>query len=321
MNIDDQGSPSAAAPTSDTQGGVQPGITPESVGGGEPHESEDAALDRILGSDAAAAAPAAAKDGMKPAEPAPADGAGAPNPKLDAAMKALRRDGVPESALKALTPEAILEWGSRRHAHQAEVDAYGAKLKDAEARAAKAASPKPESDPAGGAPSEATGNQQPEGEGTDDLQAKLAASIGEEAAAVVAKVLSDRTKAAAAAAQTAEAIATKARLESEALHAALEVLDGYGLGYAASRDMLARMSEIGTQQTGQFRSPIDLARAAAQALYGAPGARGVPGQPTAARSTPNQQKRLTPLEQENVVLDAILEGRSVAEARALAGIE
>tara|TARA_Y100000004_G_scaffold186785_1_gene238724 strand:+ start:252 stop:1277 length:1026 start_codon:yes stop_codon:yes gene_type:complete len=48
------------------------------------------------------------------------------------AIAALRRDGVPESALENMDDNAILEWGSKRAKVQADVDGYGAKVKELE---------------------------------------------------------------------------------------------------------------------------------------------------------------------------------------------
>ena len=48
------------------------------------------------------------------------------------AIAALRRDGVPESALENMDDNSILEWGSKRAKVQADVDGYGAKVKELE---------------------------------------------------------------------------------------------------------------------------------------------------------------------------------------------
>jgi len=50
------------------------------------------------------------------------------------AISALRRDGVPESALENMDDNSILEWGSKRARVQADVDGYGAKVKELEDR-------------------------------------------------------------------------------------------------------------------------------------------------------------------------------------------
>ena len=48
------------------------------------------------------------------------------------AIAALRRDGVPEAALENMSDEDILAWGSKRAKNQADVDGYGAKVKELE---------------------------------------------------------------------------------------------------------------------------------------------------------------------------------------------
>lgn len=69
------------------------------------------------------------------AQPAPTD---TDEPSPDAvnpddyrkALAALTRDGVPQSALDAMTPQAITAWGKRRAESQAEVDGYGKQLSE-----------------------------------------------------------------------------------------------------------------------------------------------------------------------------------------------
>lgn len=309
---------SDGTPTPDTTAAAQPGTKPEGNARGEPVESEDAALARIFGGGgtSAEAASTPAPDGQQAGEPAPkADAATAPNPKLEPALKALRRDGVPEAVLKNLTADQLLEWGSKRQTQQAEVDAYGAKLKDAEARAAKASAPQPESDPAaGGSGAASTQETDPE----EALIGSLAETIGDDAAALVAKVIGERAKVATAAVAQAQAAAAAAQTRTESLIAAAETLAGYGKGLDATRDLLARMSELGTQHQGQFESVAALAQAAAKSLYGEPGA-GRSGQPTAARPTP-APRALTDEEREDIALNACLAGKGADTARKLAGI-
>jgi len=48
------------------------------------------------------------------------------------AVAALRRDGVPDSALENMSDDEILAWGSKRAKVQADVDGYGAKVKELE---------------------------------------------------------------------------------------------------------------------------------------------------------------------------------------------
>ena len=73
------------------------------------------------------------------------------------ALAALRRDGVPESAIENMSDDDLLAWGAKRAKVQADVDGYGAKVKELEDRLNSAL----ESDA-----SDATS----EGEGTDQAQ-------------------------------------------------------------------------------------------------------------------------------------------------------
>jgi hypothetical protein len=50
------------------------------------------------------------------------------------ALAALRRDGVPESAIENMSDDDLLEWGAKRAKVQADVDGYGAKVKELEDR-------------------------------------------------------------------------------------------------------------------------------------------------------------------------------------------
>ena len=75
------------------------------------------------------------------------------------AIAALRRDGVPESALENMDDSSILEWGTKRAKNQADVDGYGAKVKELEDKLNSAQS--------------ADGSEETsEGAGTDQAQAQ-----------------------------------------------------------------------------------------------------------------------------------------------------
>ena len=77
------------------------------------------------------------------------------------AIAALRRDGVPESALENMDDSSILEWGTKRAKVQADVDGYGAKVKELEDRLNSVQGTDDSAAPA-------------EGEGTDQAQAQPA---------------------------------------------------------------------------------------------------------------------------------------------------
>ena len=116
------------------------------------------------------------------------------------AIAALRRDGVPESALENMDDNSILEWGAKRAKVQADVDGYGAKVRELEDRLNNAQRTDSAEETV-----EATGQDQPQSqpanfEALNQYQSKISDIFGDEAAEAVMSPFRDMVQ------QTAQAL-------------------------------------------------------------------------------------------------------------------
>lgn len=168
-------------------------------------ESDDAILDRLMGEedDLDAAVEPSTQEPEHEAEhtaevqddtseDADAETRGEPmSEDYEKAIAALRRDGVPESALENMSYDDILEWGSKRAKNQADVDGYGAKVKELEEKLNSAQSA---DDSEGTAEGEATDQADPQPATPTELNQykdRISELFGDEAAEAVMSPIRD----------------------------------------------------------------------------------------------------------------------------------
>jgi hypothetical protein len=232
-------------------------------------------------------------------EPAPEDSSPAATPSeapttafdREAVAKILKRDGVPDEVISSASPETLTKWAESAAKRQKDVDSYGGRMKEMEA---KLASGKPAE------PVAAQDNTPAAPVAVNDPFAQMAQMYGEDLVSPVRQAF-----------MTQQAQMQEQMLLAQARASDVALRFQYGTKSPSYDTVLAKMSELGSAMPGGFASVDALAAAAYEALVGSK-----PSAPANIRSSqPTPPKGSTPpvkpvpRDSDDEILDQILSGK------------
>lgn len=253
-------------------------------------DADDDVLDRLLGAE------------ERKEEPAPV----APDADLDRAYQILKRDGVPENILKTVSKDTLIAWSAKAGKRQSDVDGYGKRMKALESENAQLKSGRQqqaedetfdeESEPEAAA--EANDRDEVESDETEDSRIKALSS----------EVSQLRLQ------QQEQQMRT---LQTQVEQAITFVQGQYGNKTVDSQAVLNEMDRLGRAKPGTFPTMIHLAQEAFANVAGPVADPRRVGQPTARPTVGRSERPTTHSDAEDAVLEALLDGRDVTEARRL----
>ena len=271
---------------------------------------EDAVLDAILGDEPLApTASIASVVGDNPSAGLSEKDSGG-EPLDDDMLRALRRDGVPQTVIDQIgkDPDLLTEWATKAIKRQSDVDAYTEKMHSLEDTSAGEESPQ-DSDA-----SEPTDADEKSVEGTTPLDA-LADELGEEAIEPLRQMQQELTDLRSQL-DDANRRVVMSEVESAVEQALPTVLAKWGKVTDAQRaNVVDRMSELGKAQPRTFNSIEELMRVAAKDVLGVPSVTKRSATPSPPRRVAKVERPATPEESEDAILDVLLGGGTVEEAR------
>jgi hypothetical protein len=232
-------------------------------------------------------------------EPAPEDSSSAATPSeapttafdREAVAKILKRDGVPDEVISSASPETLTKWAESAAKRQKDVDSYGGRMKEMEA---KLASGKPAE------PVVAQDNTPAAPVAVNDPFAQMAQMYGEDLVSPVRQAF-----------MTQQAQMQEQMLLAQARASDVALRFQYGSKSPSYDTVLAKMSELGSAMPGGFASVDALAAAAYEALVGSkPSA---PANIRASQPTPPKGStppvKPAPRDSDDEILDLILSGK------------
>jgi hypothetical protein len=253
----------------------------------QPIDDDDEVLARLLDELESTDEPAS-EDSSSPATPSEA-----PTPAFDreAVAKILKRDGVPDEVISSASPETLTKWAESAAKRQKDVDSYGGRMKEMEAKltSGKPAEPVAAQDNTPAAPV-----------AVNDPFAQMAQMYGEDLVSPVRQAFMTQQQQ-----MQEQMLLAQARASDVALRFQ------YGTKSPSYDSVLAKMSELGSAMPGGFASVDALAAAAYEALVGSK-----PSAPANIRSSqPTPPKGSTPpvkpvpRDSDDEILDQILSGK------------
>ena len=269
---------------------------------------EDAALDAILAGEPVPE-PSAAED-KSPAELLVKDDSDEEEPD-DELLRALRRDGVPQSIIEQVRedPDMLSEWATKAQKRQSDVDAYSEKMKALELSAKDGEESPEESDA-----SEPTDADEKSVEGTTPLDA-LADEVGEEAVEPLRHMQQELTDLRSQL-DDANRRVVMSEVQGAVEHAMPTVLAKWGKVTDEQRSkVINRMSELGKAQPRTFNSIEDLMSVAAKDVLGEPSVTKRSKTPSPPSRVAKVERPATSEESEDAILDVILSGGTKEQAQ------
>ena len=269
---------------------------------------EDAALDAILAGEPVPE-PSAAEDNS-PAELLVKDDSDEEEPD-DELLRALRRDGVPQSIIEQVRedPDMLSEWATKAQKRQSDVDAYSEKMKALELSAKDGEESPEESDA-----SEPTDADEKSVEGTTPLDA-LADEVGEEAVEPLRHMQQELTDLRSQL-DDANRRVVMSEVQGAVEHAIPTVLAKWGTVTEEQRSkVINRMSELGKAQPRTFNSIEDLMSVAAKDVLGEPSVTKRSKTPSPPSRVAKVERPVTSEESEDAILDVLLSGGTKEQAQ------
>ena len=269
---------------------------------------EDAALDAILAGEPVPE-PSAAEDDS-PAELLVKDDSDEEEPD-DELLRALRRDGVPQSIIEQVRedPDMLSEWAPKAQQRQSDVAAYSEKMKALELSAKDGEESPEESDA-----SEPTGADEKSVEGTTPVDA-LADEVGEEAVEPLRHMQQELTDLRSQL-DDANRRVVMSEVQGAVEHAIPTVLAKWGKVTEEQRSkVIDRMSELGKAQPRTFNSIEDLMSVAAKDVLGEPSVTKRSKTPSPPSRVAKVERPVTSEESEDAILDVLLSGGTKEQAQ------
>ena len=282
---------------------LTPLVNPEQVA-----VDEDAVLDAILAGEPVPE-PSAAEDNS-PAELLVKDDSDEEEPD-DELLRALRRDGVPQSIIEQVRedPDMLSEWATKAQKRQSDVDAYSEKMKALELSAKDGEESPEESDA-----SEPTGADEKSVEGTTPLDA-LADEVGEEAVEPLRHMQQELTDLRSQL-DDANRRVVMSEVQGAVEHAIPTVLAKWGKVTEEQRSkVIDRMSELGKAPPRTFNSIEDLMSVAAKDVLGEPSVTKRSKTPSPPSRVAKVERPVTSEESEDAILDVLLSGGTKEQAQ------
>jgi len=228
----------------------------------------------------------------------------------DEMLRALRRDGVPQSVIEQVSndPDLLAEWATKAQKRQSDVDAYTEKMKALEQSAEGGEESPEESDTL-----EPTGADEKSAEETIPLDA-LADEVGEEAVEPIRKMQQELTDLRSQLDEANRRV-VMSEVQSAVEQAVPTVLAKWGeVTKDQKSKVIERMSEIGKTQPKAFSSIEELMSVAAKDVLGEPSVTKRSKTPSAPKRVPKQSRPATQEESEDAALDVLLSGGTREQA-------
>jgi hypothetical protein len=265
-------------------------------------DADDDVLDRLFADDVEETVPDTAPPAM--------------SKERERAIATLKRDGVPDEILATVSEDTLMGWAEKASKRQKDVDGYGKKMADLEKQLKNPAKQEPQGDDA-----DESDDVDIEPEDSDkpteqeDPFAEIEELLGDDAAkplkAMRAELAELRKQQSAAAEQSllVQVDSADAYFRSQ-----------YGAKAPDREAVIAEMNRLGSANPGTYKTVMHLAEEAYANLAGKkvakPDAR-KQGQPTAARGVSRNERPRTPVDAEDAILDALMEGKTREEAMRL----
>jgi len=282
------------------------GDTPEAPSDGVTIDNamdEDAVLDAILGDEPLAPSLQASVVAEEAAAEIKDEGE-AEQPD-DEMLRALRRDGVPQSIIDQVSenPELLTEWATKAQKRQSDVDAYTEKMRSIEES-------NTDEELVTSEPADADEKSY---EGTTPLDA-LADEVGEEAIEPIRQMQQELTDLRSQL-DDANRRVVMSEVQSAVEQAAPKVLAKWGNVTEEQRSkVINHMSELGKTQPRAFNSIEELMNVAAKEVLGEPSVTKRSATPSPPRRVAKVERPATSVESEDAILDVLLGGGTKAQA-------
>ena len=283
------------------------GNTPEAPSDGVTIDNamdEDAVLDAILGDEPLAPSFQASVVAEEAAAEIKDEGE-AEQPD-DEMLRALRRDGVPQSIIDQVSadPELLTDWATKAQKRQSDVDAYTEKMRSIEESDAGEES----------VTSEPTDADEKSYAGTTPLDA-LADEVGEEAIEPIRQMQQELTDLRSQL-DDANRRVVMSEVQGAVEHAIPTVLAKWGKVTEEQRSkVINRMSELGKAQPRTFNSIEDLMSVAAKDVLGEPSVTKRSKTPSPPSRVAKVERPVTSEESEDAILDVLLSGGTKEQAQ------
>jgi hypothetical protein len=265
-------------------------------------DADDDVLDRLFADDVEETVPDTAPPAM--------------SKERERAIATLKRDGVPDEILATASEDTLMGWAEKASKRQKDVDGYGKKMADLEKQLKNPAKQEPQGDDADDSDDvdiEPEDSDKPTEQ--EDPFAEIEELLGDDAAkplkAMRAELAELRRQQSAAAEQSllVQVDSADAYFRSQ-----------YGAKAPDREAVIAEMNRLGSANPGTYKTVMHLAEEAYANLAGKkvakPDAR-KQGQPTAARGVSRNERPRTPVDAEDAILDALMEGKTRDEAMRL----
>lgn len=265
-------------------------------------DADDDVLDRLFADDVEETVPDTAPPAM--------------SKERERAIATLKRDGVPDEILATVSEDTLMGWAEKASKRQKDVDGYGKKMADLEKQLKNPAKQEPQGDDADDSDDvdiEPEDSEQPTEQ--EDPFSEIEELLGDDAAkplkAMRAELAELRKQQSAAAEQSllVQVDSADAYFRSQ-----------YGAKAPDREAVIAEMNRLGSANPGTYKTVMHLAEEAYANLAGKkvakPDARRQ-GQPTAARGVSRTERPRTPVDAEDAILDALMEGKTREEAMRL----
>jgi hypothetical protein len=262
-------------------------VTSEPLG----RDADDEVLDRLFG------------QSEQKEEPAPVK----PDADLDRAYQILKRDGVPDDILKSVSKDTLMAWAGKAGKRQTDVDGYGKRMKALEAENAQLKSGRKAGDEELESFDEESDNPRGKPDTDDDDAGSDEDSKDPRYTALSEEVSKLRLQ------QQEQQLRG---LQTQVEQAITFVQGQYGNPVDANA-VLAEMDRLGRSKPGTYPTMIHLAQEAFANIAGPARDPRRVGQPTARPTVGRNERPTTPADAEDAVLEALLEGRSLSEAKRL----
>ena len=296
----------------DIQNDVAEAETPQTMTQARTAEAEeDAILDRLLsdGDETEVEAPAKQPEAVV-AKPVPSPA----NPDRDRAVAVLKRDGVPQAIIDGTSDEVLAEWAEKASKRQKDVDSYSSKMKELEKKVAASSKTADDSD------DDDVIVEDDEVEPSDDNDSD-SDSVNDEQTdddEPVSKSKSIKKMEE----ELAELRKSQQDFQQKSLLYQVEVADAafrhlYGDTAPEKDAVVNEMNRLGAAKPGSYQSMMQLAEEAYNNLAGPlkkQNARKA-SQPTSSTKVSRTERPVNPADAEDAILDAILDGKPLPEAR------
>jgi hypothetical protein len=265
-------------------------------------DADDDVLDRLFADDVEETVPDTAPPAM--------------SKERERAIATLKRDGVPDEIIATVSEDTLMGWAEKASKRQKDVDGYGKKMADLEKQLKNPAKQEPQGDDADDSDDvdiEPEDSEQPTEQ--EDPFAEIEELLGDDAAKPLKAMR----------AELAELRKQQSAVAEQSLLVQVDSADAYfrsqyGAKAPDREAVIAEMNRLGSANPGTYKTVMHLAEEAYANLAGKkvakPDAR-KQGQPTAARGVSRNERPRTPVDAEDAILDALMEGKTRDEAMRL----